>query len=334
MLKPEQIRARNRVVEKMRTGEYSLIENPCLCGGQSDIILAKRERFDIPIRTVLCRACGIVRSDPYYDGKTVVAFYENEYRKLYGGNAVATEKFFTEQEGFGTYIYDFLNENIFKGEIRNKNIFEIGCGAGGILETFRKHGNKVFGCDYGESYLEFGRKKGLSLVAGGSSSLKQFGKADIIILNHTLEHMTHLPDELKQVRELLSLGSILYIALPGIYYIHDSYRGNLKNYLQNAHIWYFTLKTLNSTLAKAGFELMVGDEKIMAVYKASRENQKLEAENPEKILSYLKKTKNLHWYYELKNFSIRHFAFETLRRTGPLYRITRAVYRKLKKRRG
>ncbi len=332
MLTSEQIKSRDKVINKVRTGEYVLIPNPCLCKATTSVILANKDRYDIPVRTVLCLTCGLVRSDPYYDEKTLSDFYDNEYRLLYTGKELATESFFREQEGFGQYIYDFLAKNIFKDEITNKKIFEVGCGAGGILQTFKNRDNAVFGCDYGKDYLEFGKNRGLDLITGGSSSLSQFGKADIVILNHTLEHIPNLQKELDVIRQLLSPSGILYIALPGIYYIHDTYRGRfVGSYLQNAHVWYFTLKTLNATLARSGFQLVAGNEIIMAIYKAGTPNQKTEAENPNKILAYLKKTKNLTWYYRLKKFSPRHTAFETLRRFGPLYRVTRALYRKFKK---
>jgi len=331
MLTNAQTEVRNKVVHKMETGDYPLVKNPCLCGKNQDVLIATRDRYNIPIKTMLCTACGLMRSDPYYNEKALSEFYKNDYRQLYTGNEQATESFFTEQKGFGKYIYDFLSGNIFKPEIKGKKIFEVGCGAGGILETFREHNNEVFGCDYGETYIEFGKQKGLNLVAGDSSSLLQFGKADIIILNHTLEHMKNPQRELLKIRELLSPGGLLYIALPGIYSIHDTYRGNLMGYLQNAHIWYFTLKTLNSLLAKSGFQMIVGNEIIMSAYKISESNHPLELESYEKIQAYLKKIKNLRWYYNLKKFSPRHTAFETLRKFPVLYRVTRTLYRKLKK---
>ena len=144
--------------------------------------------------------------------------------------------------------------------------------------------------------------------------------------------MPNLAEELDRIKELLSPTGILYIALPGIYYIHDTYRGNLMEYLQNAHIWYFTLKTLNSTLAKSNFQLVTGNETIIAVYKIGASNQKLELENSEKVLYYLKKTENLRWYYALLAFSPKHeikeFLLKMLRKNDTSYFWCRNVYRK------
>ncbi|MSU55022.1 MAG: class I SAM-dependent methyltransferase [Candidatus Taylorbacteria bacterium] len=322
--------ARNDIVRKMKNGEYRTTENPCICGKINGIILAENDRYDIPIKTVLCESCGLVRSDPYYDENTLGQFYSKEYRPLYTGTDKATSEFFMSQKTFGRIIKNLLSEKIFNGKLTGKRIFEIGCGAGGILEAFKENGNEVFGCDYGRSYIEFGNTRNLNLVEGSAETLKQFGTADIVILNHTLEHMLKPQEELERIKTLLSPNGVLYIALPGIYSIHDTYRGDLMGYLQNAHVWYFTLKTLNSLLAKSGFELIYGNEIITAIYKSKSGTNSTETENSKKILDYLKKTKRLRWYYALKKFSFRHVAFETFRLTGPLYRVTRGIYRKLK----
>lgn len=329
MLTTTQTNARNAVIQKMKTRHYRLVQNPCPCGSKTNATIATHDRYKIPVITVMCNSCGLVRTDPYYDEKSLTEFYNNEYRTLYTGNERATENFFSEQKTFGADIVQFLSDNIFKSEIKNKTVFEIGCGAGGILEAFRQNGNEVFGCDYGESYIDFGKKMGLNLVTGDSANLAKFGTADIIILNHTLEHMTKPQVELACIKKLLKPKGILYIALPGIYSIHDTYRGNLMSYLQNAHVWYFTLKTLTEMLSKAGFKLLFGNEIIMSAFTIDNSHEKTELEHPERVMKYLAKTKRLRWYYATKKFSIRHTAFETLRQVTPLYNICRIVYRKL-----
>lgn len=328
-----QMKARSVFLNKIEKGIYTLRQNPCLCGGKSDTLLAKKDRYEIPIRTVLCNKCGLVRSDPYYTEETLAQFYTNEYRSLYTGSHASTEGFFLEQRIFGSDICNFLSKRVYSNnEVTGKKIFEIGCGAGGILEAFREKGNEVFGCDYGSAYVEFGQRKGLTLVAGGATTLTPFGVADVVILNHTLEHMTRPNEELEQIKKLLSPSGVLYIALPGIFYVHNTYRGRFETgYLQNAHVWYFTLDTLNDFLARDGFELIYGDESIKAVYKMGEARSGYTDDAASRITEYLENTKRWHWYYELKKFSLRHTAFETLRRLGPLYRLIRRIYRSLKK---
>ncbi len=328
-----QLENRDAVISKTKSGIYRLTSLPCLCGeSKSDVIIANRDRYGIPIQIVLCMSCGLMRSDPYYDDATLASFYAKEYRPLYVDRNKSTADFFSEQITFGRHIKNFLEKEVLKEEIQNKLIFEIGCGAGGILQAFNENGNKIAGCDYGIEYVEFGKQKGLRLLPGGAETLKSIGKADIIILNHTLEHMRNPQKELLTIQELLAPEGILYIALPGIFFIHDTYKGNLSEYLQNAHSWYFTKKTLGRLLSDSGFEMIAGNEMIMSTYRVGRATKLAEKETSKKVYSYINHIKRFGWYYRLKNFSIRHTAFETLRNTGPLYRLLRTIYRKWKNR--
>ena len=322
-------------IQKLKSGIYTEVVNPCLCGAHTDSQIASKDRYGIDQKIVLCEECGLMRADPYYDEKTLGSFYENEYRKIYRNpNHESVSDFFKEQTGFGKYIFDFLKHNYFKGEIKGKKVFEIGCGAGGILQTFKDSGNEVFGCDFDEEYLNFGKSKGLTLERDDAETLSKHGQADIVILNHTLEHIKNPTATLATVKKILKDDGVLYIALPGIYYIHDTYHGKLNSYLQNAHVWYFTLKTLNSLLARSGFKLVHGNEVIMAIYqKGVSEN--LQKESSEKIKKYLRKNQILRPYLALKNVSpshqLRQFTLGALRKNQSVYNKAKGLYHKLKK---
>jgi methylase of polypeptide subunit release factors len=62
--------------------EMNACSIPCnLCGGTEVSILSNRSRSGKPLRTVICRACGLVWSDPRpHDARR---FYEQEYRLSY-----------------------------------------------------------------------------------------------------------------------------------------------------------------------------------------------------------------------------------------------------------
>ena len=52
----EQVSSRNKFLKKIGKGEYKLVENKCLCGGERDLIIADKDRYDIPITTVTATA--------------------------------------------------------------------------------------------------------------------------------------------------------------------------------------------------------------------------------------------------------------------------------------
>lgn len=260
----EQISSRNKFLKKLSTGEYKLIENKCLCRGKRDLVIADKDRYDIPLTTVLCMNCGLVRSNPYYDEATLKSFYENEYRQIYSGSKKAKDLFFDEQVRIGEGVIRYIEKNA--GDVINeKKVFEIGCGAGGILKAFKDRDCQVFGCDYGKEYLRKGKKEGLELVEGDSSALRNFGKADIVVLNHVLEHFFNPITEVKKISSLLKPSGILYIAVPGLLNHRKSY-GSLRWYLQNAHVYNFYFSSLEYILNKAGFRKVSGNERIKSIF--------------------------------------------------------------------
>ena len=286
-LNDTQLEAKGSILKKIQEGEYSLEHNTCVCGANNDIPIASTDRYGIMVCTKLCRVCGLMRSDPYYSPNTIVKFYENEYRPLYSSDPVCSEEFFHEQEKEGEKIYSFLQKYL---STHHRTIFDIGCGAGGILNFFKLKGFEGYGCDYGSAYLEYGKAKRLNLVCGGEKELERFGKADIIILNHVLEHERNPVNFLTTMTDkFLSRTGLIYIALPGIKSIFQDYFGDLHKYLQNAHVYHFTLNTLAFLASLASLALIVGNEKIQVVLRKEESMKPLSpsAENAVEVMEEL-----------------------------------------------
>jgi len=187
---------------------------------------------------------------------------------IYVGAKEPNSVFFNNQIEHGTSILQFL-DNIYP---LNKEtiIFDIGCGSGGTLIPFKELGCKTYGCDYGSIYLEYGRKNGLTLEHGGYLKLQKYGKANIIILSHVLEHFENPLKDLNNIYSLLGdEDCLIYVELPGIFHIHRSYI-ELLRFFQNAHLFHFTLETLNWIMVHTGYSLVKGDQFIHALYKKNK----------------------------------------------------------------
>ncbi len=332
-LDPIQKAALTRLLEKNKSGEYKQISNPCPCGSFNDTVIADKDRHEIPIRVVLCESCGLLRSDPYYDTLTLQQYSKNEYRSLYRNTASrGAQDFFDRQMACGDDIYAYLESNYFHGKITNKKVYDIGCGAGGILKVFQDRGNSVYGCDYGVEDINYGKTKGLNdLLVGDLNDLRKYGKADIII-NRVFQRLPNMDQNLANMRELLEDGGIMYIYLPGIFSIHKNF-GDLASYLTNAYVWYFTLRSLTSNLERNGFRLVAGDESIQAIFSLKNKLKISDKQQSSKeILKYLRKMSYLKYYYKLKLFSIKHFLInkfiKVLRANKALYDYFRENYRK------
>ncbi len=63
-------------------------ETPCnLCGASNEVVVGTRDRDGLPLRTVLCRTCGLVWTNPRPSAADMNAYYETTYRSDYKGQS-------------------------------------------------------------------------------------------------------------------------------------------------------------------------------------------------------------------------------------------------------
>lgn len=279
--------ARTQFLDKLNSGTYQTESVSCLCGATDELLLAGSDRYALPVQTHLCRTCGLLWTSPRLTFPSLLRFYDEDYRSIYVGSPQADSAFFEEQVQHGNKILSFVRPHLSSTERR---IFDVGCGAGGVLLPFRDVGMSCFGCDYGSQYLEYGRGHGLTLEQGPVEALARYGPADLVVLSHVLEHAMDPREMLAGIRANLSPQGLLYIELPGVYAIHRSY-GDFLRFLQNAHLYHFTLATLKRLLSHCGFEYVAGDEIIHALFRRSETVQPIQADPTEsqRILGYLRR---------------------------------------------
>lgn len=269
-LNPLQQRMKKQIDRKVAEGHYCFEFVPCaVCDGIDFVPLAEKDRYGLYFSVVVCRACGLVQTNPRMDEAAYAEFYTAEYRKLYGGEEHPSEAFFLEQYGRGRRIYQWLmDDNLLPLDKANPFVLEVGCGAGGILHYFREQDWQVMGIDVGGEYLAYGRDRHrLDLREGSVESIVDVRPPDLVIYSHVLEHILNPIRELAAVRPLLADDGILYIEIPGIKNLTNSYEMNFLELLQNAHIYHFTLTTLTNLLGRCGFGRVAGSEFVWAVFR-------------------------------------------------------------------
>lgn len=265
-LSSSQQEALARFRQKVRSGIYRQKSVSCLCGAGGGRLVGLRDRYGIAITTRLCTHCGVLRTDPQMTDDTLRRFYAEDYRPLYVGEARPTVAFFEAQKQHGRELLRRFADSVTSS--MPPVVYDIGCGAGGVLMPFAEAGWHAIGCDPGGAYLELGRAKGLELYHGNVDALAECPKPDLVILSHVLEHIPDPDAFLAELTRRLAPGGLIYIELPGIYAIKETYRSVLR-FLQNAHLYHFTLGTLANLLAKHGFILESGDEQISASFRHS-----------------------------------------------------------------
>jgi SAM-dependent methyltransferase len=262
-----QKKALSEFLRRLLFGDYRIVWHACVCGCRKFKTISDYDRYGIPMNTVLCNRCGQMQANPYLDTGSAASFYRQYYRAIYSGSYEPQASHFEEQVRQGLRIKNFFGSH---GFIAGTKIFEIGCGAGGILHTFGPSRHELYGCDYNNTYLESGRSHGLRLYAGDADVLLPHGKADLIILSHVVEHFQDPIKELGKISRLISDAGYLYVEVPNVEKLNSFYRSDILRFFQNAHNWCFTQNSLDRLMASCGYFRVFGNHKIRAVYQKGK----------------------------------------------------------------
>lgn len=262
-----------RIKSKIKQEIYQFEYVPCcICNNSEFQNLSNKDRYGIYNPVVICKNCGLIQNNPRMKSESYKDFYESDYRKLYWGESHPTESSFRLEYNRGLKIFNFLKESgILSSQDKKLLVFEVGCGSGGILQIFKENHFIVQGCDLDKEYLEFGKKfYNLNLHYGTLKDMHFERSPDIIIYSHVLEHILSPIEELALISKVLDKNGYLYIEIPGVKNINNDYEMDFLMYLQNAHVYHFTLTTFKNLLIPNGFKLIKGDNSIKCVFKKTR----------------------------------------------------------------
>jgi 2-polyprenyl-3-methyl-5-hydroxy-6-metoxy-1,4-benzoquinol methylase len=252
-----------RVKRKLAAGIYQTVPVACFCGSSNAVKLTDFDRYGFDHKMHLCKECGVIYANPRMTEDSYAKFYEQEYRYIYDENEEddTAEAQFVRGQQVAEALRDYLVEQY---EFKPTTVFDIGCNAGAWLQPFLDAGAQVHGVDYGPERVSFGRDRGLPIEIGSIETLEILGtKADLILMNHVLEHATDIESMLKRIHGLLSDDGMLYVGMPGLFACQ------LDRLFQNAHPWQFTAETLIYVMECCGFEEVRADHTITSLWKKS-----------------------------------------------------------------
>ncbi len=209
-----------------------------LCGGKHFKKLLSVEGKNI----VRCRRCGLVKTEN---------FKEPDYRKYH------RDKEYQDYEAHFRNIFLKRIQIIEKFFVEPGKVLEIGCSVGILLSILKEKGWEVWGVEPSKS-AKLARKKGIKVIN------KIFERADLpkgyfdlIILNHTLEHLKSPPDILKKARTLLKKGGKILVDVPNFGSLSSRILGKKWPYLAPTdHLYHFEPRTLRKLITKAGFKVI------------------------------------------------------------------------------
>lgn len=244
-LERDQIAAVREMNARIADGTIAFEEVDCLCGSDEFDLLATTDRYGIDQKTVICRRCGLVQSNPRMTESSYRAFYESEeYRRVYDGDDFLDRYEAIYHDGRGELVFERVTDRRPASEI--SSLLEFGAGGGWNLVPFMDAGVAATGYDYSAALVAGGREKGIDLHQGGIDEVT--GTYDVIVANHVVEHLLDVPAVLRKLSQHLAPDGLIWIEVPNI---ESFYMGQL----QNAHTYYFTAKTLEFAASLGGLRM-------------------------------------------------------------------------------
>jgi hypothetical protein len=128
---------------------------PCnLCHSSAVYILSLKDRKGEDLRTVICKKCGLIWSDPRPHEETIREFYSNEYRQEYKGITRPKKKHLYRDAREAMKRYRFI-ENLLAKEV---SLLDIGAGNGVFVYCLRRLGFNAEGIGPDKNHSRYARE--------------------------------------------------------------------------------------------------------------------------------------------------------------------------------
>lgn len=218
---------------------------PCnLCGSSDVSVLATHSRSGAPLRTVICKQCGLVWSDPFpHDPRH---FYEEEYRVEYKNTYAPKPKHILRAGNVALDRHRKI-KHLLAGR---QTILDVGTGGGEFAYLLKSLGHDLHGIEPNKGYGEYSvAQYGLNLQLGFIQDARfDENSFDVITIWHVLEHTEDPCFVLGKLRSLLKAQGVLVVEVPNIEAVCQA----PKSTFHEAHLFNFNRDTLRKMGEKAG----------------------------------------------------------------------------------
>lgn len=212
------------------------VGNSCIVCGFETIKFAKSKNYIV----YKCRNCGFGYTDNLRGQQ---------------GNYHRDEIYIQEEKLF---------ENIFSRRVKEitkflkaGKVLEIGCSTGLMLSLFNKKGFEVRGIEISKKASEIAIGRGIEVAVLPFERAKFIDKFDLVVLNHTLEHLENPIKVLEKVKRILAPKGYLVIDLPNFGSpVAKVLRGHWPLLLPQEHLWHFTPKAFQILFKKLNFKIL------------------------------------------------------------------------------
>jgi 2-polyprenyl-3-methyl-5-hydroxy-6-metoxy-1,4-benzoquinol methylase len=233
----------------------------CICCNSAEVVPRKSLRG---YKMFTCTNCSFEFVYPLPSTQEIEAFY-NKTRVVSDLKQIIKQQIDDFDEGGQAPKRDWFNKvfSTAKKYIQKEklNILEIGSGYGYFIHYATKHGHKAIGTEVTADYTEIGNAaiEGdiFYIPDGNYDKVVENNWADLVYLEHVLEHVLEPDQIIAQIKNKISSNGILYISVP-----------NSKSFLANImgskwpwacppdHLYYYNKKALIAFLERNGFDVL------------------------------------------------------------------------------
>jgi len=222
--------------------------NPCNVCHSTDFDELSNVGRDGALRTVICKNCGLVWSDPF--PIDTAEYYQKNYRILYKGTYSPKIKHIYRAANVAVERYKRLDAHL----AGKKKVLEIGSGGGEFSYLLTKKGFDVSAIEPNEGYGNYSKEQyGLNVQIGFAQNLEFDAETfDFITMSHVLEHVDNPTTMLEKLRSWLKPNGILALEVPNVEAVCQS----PKSTFHTAHLFNFNPETLALLAEKTGFSVV------------------------------------------------------------------------------
>jgi len=269
-----------------------------LCGSPDSEEICRADRDGNYLRTVVCKHCGLVYSDPRPNEEEVKNFYKKDYRVQYKGTYTPQLKHVYRAGKIAEQRYLFLKDVV----KTDSAILDVGASSGEFVYLMRGLGFEARGIEPNEGYGLYAKNElGLPIEIG---VMQQFdlpeNSIDIVTMHHVFEHLDDPFLILERLHKVLRDEGFLVIEVPNV----EATCFAPIHRFHTAHLFNFNRETLEAIGRKAGFAVyktVISKDGgvITTMFQKAKETEKISGElsgNYEKIVKIIKNHTPLSHY--------------------------------------
>ncbi len=184
--------------------------NCVLCEKNDSKVLfeSKDLRYNLGTRKfslVQCNNCELIYLNPMPSNEVLKVHYPDVF---YSTDSISI---------FYSNILDYFKIKKIERYQKNGLILDVGCGKGHFLKKFQDRGWQCFGNDLSEEGCRSAKKRVANVFQGQLSSCNfEDNKFDLVMFNHSFEHITSPQEEIIEAKRILRKDGWLHLGLPNI----------------------------------------------------------------------------------------------------------------------